>query len=87
MGDAIGSETCNWYVLDFIWEGSDQKYASIKNIPGFFTVKDTDVIRQAIRRLAIKDYEVFLGVHYSAFGDMKSQVETLKQNCKFGPMK
>ena len=76
-GDII-PDNCNSYVLGFLAEGSSWKYASIEGIPATLTVKDTKRIRQEIQRLNFKNSGVFLGVHSSPFGDMLSQVKTLR---------
>ena len=81
-GGAIRPEKCHWYAVDFKWNGSNWSYKSTDELPAQLTVKNSEGTRQQIKRLALHQSEVTLGVHCSPFGCMKRQVEKMTEQSK-----
>ena len=81
-GGAIRPEKCHWYLLDFIWEGSQWKLASALDSPGTLTVQDTNNQRHTISRKDPSDSAITLGVHCSPNGMMHHQVDRMTAQSK-----
>jgi hypothetical protein len=66
-GGAIVPKKSYWYLIDWIWEKQTWRYATIADIPGDLTIKDTCGTKQVILQqydpeIAKETLEVFLAM-------------------------
>lgn len=79
-GGAIVPKKSYWYLIDWIWEKNRWRYATIEDIPGDLTIRDTC----GSKRVTLKRYnpeiaKETLGVFLAMDGNNKEQIIKLRQ--------
>jgi Reverse transcriptase (RNA-dependent DNA polymerase) len=78
-GGALVSEKCNWFVLAHQWHNNNWRYLSEQETPGSVSLRNQDGSRTLIQRVNPSDAVQALGVMFSPSGNMKHQIEYMKQ--------
>lgn len=79
---AICPEKCHWFVVDFIWNGSEWTYASPEGIPRILMVKNTFGDCKTICCLSLQESEVTLGIHGKPFRSLDHQCARMLDQAK-----
>jgi hypothetical protein len=77
-GGALKPEKCSWSLADFKWVKGKWKYATADDTPGDILVPDLQGTLQPITRLDPSEAVKVVGVHQAMDGNMKAQVQALK---------
>ena len=80
-GEALAPIKSFCYLLDFHWLGSSWDYVSIEDLPGEFTLTDSQGGHHPLQQYEPAHADKTLGVHISMDGNEKAEIEYLTQKC------